>query len=159
MRTDASRDSYCAQSFAVWRENIMTGQQSLYCLCTGDTFRILSTSLTSVSIFSVRCCSRFVSLWAEGTSGPCSSAYSLLLEISNKFFFFFFYLIIFCFPRATKYVYIKSNTVYVPSSDLGLSHPLSRQRVCPSTQNRGGGHTRLRVRGWGSSNFDDWRKA
>ncbi len=27
-------------------------------------------------------------------------------------------------------------------------------------RNRGGrGHTRLRVRGWGSPNFDDWRKS
>ncbi len=41
------------------------------------------------------------------------------------------------------------------------SHPLSRQRVCPSPQNRDGGgwHTRLRVRGWGSSNSDDLRKS
>jgi hypothetical protein len=42
----------------------------------------------------------------------------------------------------TKYVhilYIKSSTVYVPSSELGLSQPLSRHRVCPSPQNRGGG--------------------
>jgi hypothetical protein len=41
--------------------------------------------------------------------------------------------------QPTKYVYIKSTTVYVPSSELGLSQPLSRQRVCPSPQNRGGG--------------------
>ncbi len=46
-----------------------------------------------------------------------------------------------------------------PSSELGLSQALSRQRVCPSPQNRvGGGHTCLRVRGWGSPNSDDWRK-
>jgi hypothetical protein len=43
----------------------------------------------------------------------------------------------------TKYINMKSTTVYVPSSELGLSQPLSRQRVCPSPQNRGGGgHTR-----------------
>jgi hypothetical protein len=52
--------------------------------------------------------------------------------------------------ETTKYVYIKSTIVYVPSSELGLSQPLSRQRVCPSPQNQGeGGHIRLRVRGWG----------
>jgi hypothetical protein len=39
---------------------------------------------------------------------------------------------------STKYVYTKSTTVYVPSSELGLSQPLSRQQVCPSPQNRGG---------------------
>jgi hypothetical protein len=32
----------------------------------------------------------------------------------------------------TKYVYIMSTTVSVPSSELGDSHPLSRQRVCHS---------------------------
>ncbi len=36
---------------------------------------------------------------------------------------------------STKYVYIKSTTVYVPSSELGLSQALSRQRRCPSPQN------------------------
>ncbi len=36
----------------------------------------------------------------------------------------------------------------VLSLELGLSHPLSRQRVCPSTRTKGGGgHTRLLVRG------------
>jgi hypothetical protein len=54
---------------------------------------------------------------------------------------------------------MKSTTVYVPSSELGLSQPLSLQQVYPSPQNRGGGHTRLRVRGWGSPNYDDWRKS
>ncbi len=49
--------------------------------------------------------------------------------------------------------------MYVPSSELGLSQPLSRQRVCPSPQNPGGGHTRLRVRDWGSPNSDDWKKS
>ncbi len=38
--------------------------------------------------------------------------------------------------------------MYVHSSELGLSHPLSRQRVCPSPRNqRGGGHSRLRTIG------------
>jgi hypothetical protein len=52
----------------------------------------------------------------------------------------------------------QSTKVYVPSSELGLSHPLSRQRVGPSPRyQRGGGHTRLRVRGWGSPNSEDLR--
>ncbi len=56
---------------------------------------------------------------------------------------------------------LKSTTVYVPSLELGLSHPLSCQPVCPSPRNKGRGaqHTRLRVRGWGSPNSDDWRKS
>ncbi len=53
-------------------------------------------------------------------------------------------------PQST-YICIKSTTVYVTSSELGLSQPLDRQRVYPSPQNRrGGGHTRLRVGVWGS---------
>ncbi len=63
----------------------------------------------------------------------------------------------YCIAQST-YI-IKSTTVYVPSSELGLSQHLSRQRVCPSPQNRGGGHTRLPLRGWGSPNSDDWRKS
>jgi hypothetical protein len=49
------------------------------------------------------------------------------------------------YVTTTKYIHIKSTstTVYVPSSDLGLSHPLSREGV----------------RGWGTSNFNDWRKS
>jgi hypothetical protein len=62
------------------------------------------------------------------------------------------------FITIAKYVYIKSTTAYVPSSEMGLSQPLSRQRVCPFPQNRGGAHL-LRVRGWGSPNSDDWRKS
>jgi hypothetical protein len=53
--------------------------------------------------------------------------------------------------ESTKYTNIKSTTVYVPSSELGLSHPLSRQRVCPSLQNLEGGT--LRVRGWVECQF------
>ncbi len=50
--------------------------------------------------------------------------------------------------------------MYVPSLELGLSHPLSRQRVfLPPPEPKGGGHTRVRVRGWGSPNSDDWRKS
>ncbi len=54
---------------------------------------------------------------------------------------------------------IKEQDSYVPSSELELSQPLFRQRVCPSPQNRGGGDTRLMARGWGSPNSDDWRKS
>ncbi len=61
---------------------------------------------------------------------------------------------------SSKYIYIKSTTVYVPRRNgLGLSQPHPHQRVCPSTsETGGGGHTRLRARGWGSHNSDDWRK-
>ncbi len=49
--------------------------------------------------------------------------------------------------------------MYVPSSELGLPQPLSRKRVCAPPGPKGGrGHTRLRLKGWGSPNSDDWRK-
>ncbi len=59
----------------------------------------------------------------------------------------------------TKYLYIKSTTVHVPSSELGLSHPFSRQRVCPSPRFKGGGARSPAGGGWGSPNSDDWRKS
>ncbi len=51
-----------------------------------------------------------------------------------------------CMDFVTKYMHIKSTkstTEYVPSLELRLSHPLSRQRVGPSPRTGGGGgHTR-----------------
>ncbi len=57
----------------------------------------------------------------------------------------------------TKYVYTECATVYVPSSKLGLSQPLSRQRVCPSPPERGGGAHSPAAEG--SPNSDDRRKS
>ncbi len=53
---------------------------------------------------------------------------------------------------------LQSTTVYVPSSELGLSYPLSRQRVCtfPRTMG-GGGHTRA-GEGLGDSQFQRLEK-
>jgi hypothetical protein len=58
-----------------------------------------------------------------------------------------------------KITYIQSTTMYVPSSELGLSHPSLVSECAPSPGTKGGGDTRLRVRGWGSSNSDDFRKS
>jgi hypothetical protein len=66
-----------------------------------------------------------------------------------------------CF-QSTKYVYIKSTTVYVPLSELGLSQvptPISPASVPLPPEPGGGGDTRLRVKGWGSPNSDDLRKS
>jgi hypothetical protein len=49
--------------------------------------------------------------------------------------------------------------VSVPSSELGPPHPLSRSECVSPLIQRRGEHTRLRVRGWGSLNSDDWRKS
>jgi hypothetical protein len=62
-----------------------------------------------------------------------------------------------------KVLIYMSTTVYVPSLELGLPHPFSRKRVCPPPPDQrvgpGGGHTRLRLKGWGSPNSNDWRNA
>ncbi len=44
-------------------------------------------------------------------------------------------------PYSTENTYIKSTTVYVLSLDLGLPQPLSRKRVCPLPEPKGGGGT------------------
>jgi hypothetical protein len=52
--------------------------------------------------------------------------------------------------------------VFVPSSELGLPHPLSCKRVCPppTPLNQSGGcNTGLQVMGWGVANSDDWRES
>ncbi len=51
----------------------------------------------------------------------------------------------------TKYLYAWSTTMNVPSS--------ASECVSPFRNQRGRGHTRLRVRGWKGSNSDDWRKS
>ncbi len=61
-------------------------------------------------------------------------------------------------PLAQKYLYIKSTTVYVPSSEIETPQTPLLQASCPPPPPRpkGEGHTRLRLRGWGSPNSDDW---
>jgi hypothetical protein len=56
----------------------------------------------------------------------------------------------------TKYIYIKSTTVYVPSSELGLSpNPSLASECAPPPRNRGRGAHSPAVKGLG----DDWKKA
>jgi hypothetical protein len=63
--------------------------------------------------------------------------------------------------KVNIYIYVEYHSTYMSLRRTWESpHPLPRQRVFPSPQNqRGGGHTRLRVWGWGSPNSDDWRKS
>jgi hypothetical protein len=78
------------------------------------------------------------------------------------------------FYPPTKYIYIKSTTVYVPSSDIykeyhsvcplvGIGTPPTplpqASEPSPSGPKGGGVHTRLRLRAWGSPNSNDWRKS
>jgi hypothetical protein len=59
----------------------------------------------------------------------------------------------------TKYIHIQSTTVYVPSSELGLSHPFSRLGVGPSwplppePEPKGGGAHSPAGEGLGESKF------
>jgi hypothetical protein len=57
----------------------------------------------------------------------------------------------------TKYIYIQSTTVYVPSSELGLSHPPLSPVSVPLPL--GGCKTLVGIGGWGIPNPHDWRKS
>ncbi len=46
-----------------WSALVTPQKATLYSTCVHFVIRILSTSLASVSIFSVVCCSRYLSLW------------------------------------------------------------------------------------------------
>ncbi len=59
-------------------------------------------------------------------------------------------------PQLSPQYRVRVGIVYVPLSELGLSHTLSGKRVSPTPWTK---HTRLRMRGWGSPNSDDWRKS
>ncbi len=59
-----------------------------------------------------------------------------------------------------KHINTESNTVSVPTLSLGPPTPSpASECVPPPPQPKEGEHTRLRVRGWGSPNSDDWRKS
>ncbi len=51
---------------------------------------------------------------------------------------------------SSKYIYTKSTTVSVPSSELGPPNPSPASECVSPLGTKGGGHTRLRVRGWGA---------
>ncbi len=55
--------------------------------------------------------------------------------------------------RSTKYVHIKSTTVYAPRRNWDSPNPFLASECSPPPRNRGRGHTSLRVGGWGESQF------
>ena len=56
-------------------------------------------------------------------------------------------------------IYIEHHSV-CPLVGIGTPPPLLPQASVPSpADQRVGGHTRLRLKGWGSPNSDDWRKS
>ncbi len=59
----------------------------------------------------------------------------------------------------TNYINTKSTTVYVPRRNWDYPNPSIASECAPPPQPGGGGHIRLRMRGWGSPNPDDWRKS
>ncbi len=54
-----------------------------------------------------------------------------------------------CLAGGTRYIYMQSTTVYVPSSELGLPQPLSLKRVFPPPHQRVGGTLACGCGGWG----------
>jgi hypothetical protein len=58
--------------------------------------------------------------------------------------------------ECTKYVHIKSTTVYAPRRNWVTPQPPTRRLVCPSPLFLGGGeHSPWRDRGWESPNSDE----
>jgi hypothetical protein len=55
-------------------------------------------------------------------------------------------------------IYLKYHSV-CPLVGIGTPPPLPLASVSPTPTKEEGVHTRLRVRGWGSSNSDDWRES
>jgi hypothetical protein len=60
---------------------------------------------------------------------------------------------------SSKYIYKEYHSVCSIVGIGTLPPPLSPASVPLPPEPKGGGHTRLRVRGWGSPNSDDWRKS
>jgi hypothetical protein len=54
---------------------------------------------------------------------------------------------------STKYVHIKSTTVYAPRRNWDSPNPFLASECSPPPRNRGEGATSLRVGGWGESQF------
>jgi hypothetical protein len=50
---------------------------------------------------------------------------------------------------------LPAGEAFLQSLELGLPHPFTRRRVCPPPFGPGGGHTRLRLKGWGSPNSNE----
>ncbi len=53
----------------------------------------------------------------------------------------------------TKYVHIKSTTVYAPRRNWDSPNPFLASECSPPPRNRGRGHTSQGVGGWGESQF------
>jgi hypothetical protein len=66
---------------------------------------------------------------------------------------------------AVPLVYTQSSYLYrvpqcmSPRGNWDSPTPSLASECAPPPRTKGGRHTRLRVRGWGSSNSDDWRKS
>jgi hypothetical protein len=55
--------------------------------------------------------------------------------------------------QSTKYVHIKSTTVYAPRRNWDSPNPFLASECSPPPETGGRGHTSLRVGGWGESQF------
>jgi hypothetical protein len=68
-----------------------------------------------------------------------SAVFCFLLLLSDEVHFSIIYHFSLVLIMAWVCIYKEYSTWHVPSLELELSQPLSRQRACPSPQNLGGG--------------------
>jgi hypothetical protein len=90
---------------------------------------------------------------------PCYRRWRKRITNEIVIFGFSVYLswISYSYGSQSTYIYI---VPVCPLVGIGTLPPLLSPASVPlPPEPKGGGHTRLRVRGWGSPNFDDWRKS
>jgi hypothetical protein len=71
------------------------------------------------------------------------------------------YFIIYINPQSTLSIFIEYHSVCPLRRNWDSPTPFLANECAsppPEPKSKRGGHTRLRVRGWGSPNSDDWRK-
>jgi hypothetical protein len=61
--------------------------------------------------------------------------------------------------QSTYCIYLEYHSYPSPRSNWDPPSPSPASDCVPLLNQRGGGQPRLRMRGWGGSNSDDWRKS
>jgi|688.fasta_scaffold338059_1 hypothetical protein len=92
-----------------------------------------------------------------GISSVWLVTFSILYIIGNKLLYFIIYIIFLFKSKVPNTRYLKPQSTFTLNNEYHM-HVSSSKLGPPTTPEPKGGHIRLRVRGWGSPNLDDWRK-